>query len=61
MVLLLLFQAQPLLDVMQPKSMGLVMEHCLSAEPSYKPETAVQEAQLSILKQQICTQIPNDL
>ena len=54
MLFLLLFQTQPLLDMFQPRSMGVVYQHCLGLETDYHPESAAQKAQLSFLMDSHC-------
>ncbi len=54
MLFLLLFQAQPLLDMFQPRSMAVVYEHCLGLDTDYHPESAAQKAQLSFLMDSHC-------
>lgn len=54
MVFLLLLQTPQLLDLMEPRSMGVVYEHCVGAATDYHPETAAQQAQLSMLMELHC-------
>jgi hypothetical protein len=53
-LLLILSPSQPLLDMLNPRSMAVVYEHCTGRETNYQPVTATQQAQLSMLMDLHC-------